>query len=72
MTRKTGTAGATQLLAAMMAYGQIDPEGGMGADEIEELPGGGLRAVLHLASGDRFRVTVDYLGDREADAPAAS
>lgn len=63
MPPSRGQIGAMQLLAQMLAT-VPDPNGtGVGA-EISELEGG-VASVVHLPSGDRYRVTVQWDGDRE-------
>lgn len=58
-----GQLGAIELLARMMAAVD-DPHGvGVGA-EITELEGG-VAAIVHAPSGDRYRVTVQWDGDQE-------
>lgn len=51
--RTTGQAGATQLLAQLMASIEAD----LSADAFEALDGG-VACVIHLESGDRYRVLV--------------
>lgn len=63
MTYSRGQMGAIQLLAQMLATIE-DPSGvGVGA-EMAELEGG-VESLVHLPSGDRYRVTVQWEGDRE-------
>lgn len=58
------TFGATTLLAGMLAT-IPDPGGsGVGAGEFEELTNG-VAATIHVPSGDRYRVTVEWIGDEE-------
>lgn len=60
-----GQVGALDLLARMLTQVQ-DPVGaGVGA-EITELPSG-VNALIHMPSGDRYRVTVVWEGDTEDD-----
>lgn len=63
MSAQRGQLGATQLLAQMLAT-VADPAGvGVGA-EIMEVENG-VEALVHMPSGDRYRVVVQWAGDRE-------
>jgi hypothetical protein len=61
--------GAMQLLAQMLAT--IDDPAGVGVGaEMTELEGG-VASVVHLPSGDRYRVIVQWDGDREGGEDGA-
>lgn len=65
-TPEHGQLGATQLLAQMLAT-ISDPHGaGVGVEltEVEH----GVSALVHMPSGDRYRVIVQWDGDREEGA----
>jgi hypothetical protein len=65
---KTGELRCTELLAGSMAYlaGRTG-DGELGAGDFEQLEHG-VAATLHTAAGDRYRVSVEWLGDREGSA----
>lgn len=61
-----GQLGATQLLAQLLATIE-DPHGlGVGAGDFTSVDGG-VSATVHLPSGDRYAVAVQWRGDEEAD-----
>lgn len=62
----TGQAGAVELLAAMLAMLSSKYEE-VGVDEMTGA-GATVCATVHLPSGDRYRATVEWLGDREGTA----
>lgn len=64
-----GQMGAIQLLTQMLATIPDPAEVGIGA-EITELEGG-VASVVHMPSGDRYRVTVQWDGDREEATDAS-
>lgn len=65
MTLEHGQLAATQILAAAL-LAIPGAEDGVGADPTT-VPNG-IRAEAQSATGDRYRITVEWLGDREADA----
>ena len=58
--------GATNLLAAAIASSS-DPFSIGTAASIEEHGEHGIEAVVTMPSGDRYRVVVEWVGDRESD-----
>lgn len=70
MSSSAGARGAVGVLAAAIGGLSMshDPNGeGIGADSIAETENGATCELL-LPSGDRFRIVVEWLGDREADS----
>ena len=65
MTMEHGQLAATQILAAALLAVPGSKEY-LGADPTA-VPNG-ITAEAESATGDRFRITVEWLGDREADA----
>jgi hypothetical protein len=60
------TMGATALLAGAITA-VSDPTGeGIGAGDFETLEHG-VAATIHAPSGDRYRISVEWLGDRESE-----
>ena len=57
--------GATDLLARLLAT-TPDPFGLGTAASIEPLGEHGVRSEIELPTGDRYRVSVEWIGDREA------
>lgn len=59
-----GVMGAAEILAGACAQlsAKYDELGADGIREIEN----GVEAELHLPTGDRYRIVVEWLGDREA------
>jgi hypothetical protein len=67
VTLTAGQLGATQLLAQLIASIEDPHDHGIAIGEMESIEGG-VVAELALPSGDRFAVSVQWVGDREADA----
>lgn len=65
MTIEHGQLAATQILAAAL-LAVPGSQDGIGADP-KSVPNG-ITAEAESASGDRYRITVEWLGDREGDA----
>lgn len=64
----TGLLGATSLLAgAIASVNEGTSSEGVGAGDFVELAAG-VEATVILPSGDRYRVSVVWLGDNEAAA----
>lgn len=62
---KTGELRCGELLAAtMVALSANAGEDGLGAGDFEQLEHG-VAATLHHPGGDRYRVSVEWLGDAE-------
>lgn len=67
MTLTRGQLGATQLLAQLLASIDDPHDDGIGVDEMVGAQSG-VSATVHMPSGDRYVVVVQWIGDRESDA----
>lgn len=66
MSMDARTLGATQLLAgAIVAVSDVAGDG-VGAGDFETLEHG-VAATIHAPSGDRYRISVEWIGDRESE-----
>lgn len=65
-----GYAGATTLLAGAFVAASLEHDTVAG-DDFEAVPGG-ISAVVCMPSGDRYRVTVEWIGDNEAERGTAT
>lgn len=64
----TGELRCTELLAAaMLPLSQQAGDHPVGAGDFEQLDHG-VACTLHAATGDRYRVSIEWLGDDEAAA----
>ncbi len=69
-----GQMGATDLLAQLLASlsQRSDPAGeGIGAGEFVAAQSG-VSCEIHLPSGDRYVVVVQWIGDRESDEASSA
>jgi len=61
-----GQMGATQLLAQLLASIEDPHDDGIAVDDIVGAQSG-VSATVHMPSGDRYVVVVQWIGDREGD-----
>ena len=64
MTLSTGQMGSTQLLAQLLASIEDPHDVGVGAGEIVAAKSG-VSAQIHMPSGDRYIIVVQWIGDQE-------
>lgn len=62
----TGMLGATQLLGLMISAIPDPHDVGIGGDDFEAIEGG-MAMTVFSPSGDRYRVSVQWVGDAESN-----